>query len=167
VKSGARFATGTGVLISTGSVDCGACAIEVDVDIGGVSISGADGVLTVEDAVDVGFSTTRVGSATTGADPDGSVPDPPHATETTERTATVKGAIIVRLFSSENMSINLRSPDYLITSYRNSAAGLGAALVSDLRSHALQGFFSSLQSLIDMILLDPAHVTDSEDLADE
>jgi hypothetical protein len=138
----------------------------VSVGIGGVPISGADGVLTVVDVVDVGFSTTNVGSATTGADPDGSVPDPPHATEATERTATAKVAIIVRLFSSEDMPINLRSPDYLITSYRNSAAGLGAA-VSDLRSHALQGFFSSLQSLIDVILFDPAHVTDSEDLTDE
>jgi hypothetical protein len=120
VKSGARFATGTGVLTSTGSVDCGVC------DIGGVSIAGADGVLTVEDGVDVGFSTTRVGSATTTDVPVGSALDPPHATETTDRTATAKVAIIVRLFSSEAMPINLRSPDYLIASYRNSAAGLGA-----------------------------------------
>ena len=100
MKSGARSAvTGTGVLIRTGSVGCGACAIGVDVDVAGfspgVSSDEAEVGDTAAGGIEVGVGTADSVEPVNTGDSAGL---PPHAAVNANSTSINEIASTIRMF---------------------------------------------------------------------
>ncbi len=108
----------------------------------------------------------------------------PHAAVNTNTAAINEIATSARVSRSRSVltnSIRLKTNYQLFEKYLERRSQFDCAISgqqdqmrsfnersqSNLRSHALQGFFGCLQGFVDVFLFDPAHVTQSKDFANQ